>query len=58
MGPAGLQRNAVYLIRPDGYVAVADPQGRGTAITSYFDARKLALHTRGKRPKAQQNATK
>ena len=41
MGRAGLQRNAVYLIRPDGYVALADPEGGATALTSYLDARKL-----------------
>jgi hypothetical protein len=38
---AGLKRNAVYLVRPDGYVALADPAGNATAITSYLDARKL-----------------
>jgi hypothetical protein len=44
MDGAGLQRNAVYLVRPDGYVAVAvaDPEGGATAITSYLDARRLA----------------
>jgi 2-polyprenyl-6-methoxyphenol hydroxylase-like FAD-dependent oxidoreductase len=41
MRRAGLQRNAVYLVRPDGYVALADAEGSGTAITSYLDARKL-----------------
>ncbi|HEY2499556.1 MAG TPA: FAD-dependent monooxygenase [Candidatus Angelobacter sp.] len=41
MGRTGLRRNALYLVRPDGYVAMADPEGRATAITSYFDARKL-----------------
>jgi hypothetical protein len=38
---AGLRRNAVYLVRPDGYVALADPDGRAAPITSYLDARKL-----------------
>jgi hypothetical protein len=42
MGRAGLRRNAVYLVRPDGYVALADSEGRATAITSYLDARELA----------------
>jgi hypothetical protein len=37
----GLRRNAVYLVRPDGYVALADPAGSATAITSYLDAREL-----------------
>ncbi|MGA8030529.1 MAG: FAD-dependent monooxygenase [Bryobacteraceae bacterium] len=41
MNRAGLRRNAVYLVRPDGYVGLADPKGGATAITSYFDARKL-----------------
>ena len=37
----GLRRNAIYLVRPDGYVALADPAGGATAITSYLDAREL-----------------
>jgi len=41
MGRAGLQCNAVYLLRPDGYVALADPAGSATAVRSYLDARKL-----------------
>jgi len=41
MGRAGLRHNAVYLVRPDGYVALADPAGNATAVTSYLDARKL-----------------
>ena len=45
MGRAGLRRNAVYLVRPDGYVALADPEGSATAITSYLDARGLAAVT-------------
>jgi hypothetical protein len=42
MGRAGLRRNAVYLIRPDGYVAFADGDGSGAAMTSYLDARRLS----------------
>jgi len=41
MGRAGLRRNAVYLVRPDGYVALADPAGSAAAVTSYLDARNL-----------------
>ena len=41
MGRAGLMRDAVYLIRPDGHVALADPEGYPQAIASYLDARKL-----------------
>jgi hypothetical protein len=38
---AGLRRNVVYLVRPDGYVALVDPTGQATTITSYLDARQL-----------------
>jgi hypothetical protein len=43
MDRAGLQREAVYLVRPDGYVAmaVADPGGGATAIATYLDARRI-----------------
>jgi 2-polyprenyl-6-methoxyphenol hydroxylase-like FAD-dependent oxidoreductase len=41
MRQTGLRRNAVYLVRPDGYVALADPAGSAAAVTSYLDARKL-----------------
>jgi 2-polyprenyl-6-methoxyphenol hydroxylase-like FAD-dependent oxidoreductase len=32
MGRTGLRRNAVYLVRPDGYVALADREGSATAV--------------------------
>jgi 2-polyprenyl-6-methoxyphenol hydroxylase-like FAD-dependent oxidoreductase len=48
MGRAGLGRDAVYLVRPDGYVALADADSTGDAIRSYLDARKLAAATRSK----------
>jgi 2-polyprenyl-6-methoxyphenol hydroxylase-like FAD-dependent oxidoreductase len=41
MSRAGLRRNAVYLVRPDGYVALADPEGNALAISSYLDMRKI-----------------
>jgi 2-polyprenyl-6-methoxyphenol hydroxylase-like FAD-dependent oxidoreductase len=41
MHQSGLRRNALYLIRPDGYVALANPAASATAVTSYLDARKL-----------------
>jgi 2-polyprenyl-6-methoxyphenol hydroxylase-like FAD-dependent oxidoreductase len=41
MKQAGLQRNAVYLIRPDGYVALANPAANPTTIAAYLDARQL-----------------
>ena len=42
MSRPGLRRNAVYLVRPDGYVALADSRGNASAVISYLDARKLA----------------
>lgn len=38
---AGLRRNAVYLVRPDGYVALVDATGSARMVTSYLDARGL-----------------
>jgi len=37
MGRSGLRRDVVYLVRPDGYVAMVDRQGHAEALTSYFD---------------------
>ena len=36
----GLRRNAIYLVRPDGYVALADPGGSATALESYLNTRE------------------
>jgi hypothetical protein len=46
MGRAGLRRDAVYLVRPDGYVGLVDPEGRAAAVTSYLDARQLTTRRR------------
>ena len=46
MRRAGLQRNALYLVRPDGYVGFAHPSDGVMAMTDYLDARKLAQTTR------------
>jgi 2-polyprenyl-6-methoxyphenol hydroxylase-like FAD-dependent oxidoreductase len=40
---AGLARNAVYLVRPDGYVALADRGGRVWPIIRYFSRRPARL---------------
>jgi hypothetical protein len=42
MSRTGLQRNAVYLVRPDGYVGLAQARGSAKSIIDYLDARKLA----------------
>ena len=34
----GLARNALYLIRPDGYIALTDPTSNPTTLTSYLEA--------------------
>jgi 2-polyprenyl-6-methoxyphenol hydroxylase-like FAD-dependent oxidoreductase len=39
----GLARNAVYLVRPDGYVALADPTARASTLTSYLDAHLIGV---------------
>jgi hypothetical protein len=41
MRRAGLRRYAAYLVRPDGYIALADAAGRAATIASYLDARQL-----------------
>jgi hypothetical protein len=38
---AGLRRDAVYLVRPDGYVGLAAGSGHAQSITSYLDAHGL-----------------
>jgi 2-polyprenyl-6-methoxyphenol hydroxylase-like FAD-dependent oxidoreductase len=38
---AGLERDAVYLIRPDGYVALARAGGAAHALESYLDVRGI-----------------
>jgi 2-polyprenyl-6-methoxyphenol hydroxylase-like FAD-dependent oxidoreductase len=39
MRRTGLRRKALYLIRPDGYVALADPQSDPARLRQYFHAR-------------------
>lgn len=45
MRASGLERGAAYLVRPDGYVGLAEPRGEAAALGAYLDAR--GLHTRG-----------
>lgn len=44
---AGLERDALYLVRPDGYVALADPAADTGALQRYFMARGLRLAAHG-----------
>jgi hypothetical protein len=41
MARAGLQRHAIYLVRPDGYIALADPSASASSIETYLDKRRL-----------------
>jgi 2-polyprenyl-6-methoxyphenol hydroxylase-like FAD-dependent oxidoreductase len=38
---AGLERSALYLVRPDGYVALADRDGNGQGLREYLAEREL-----------------
>jgi hypothetical protein len=42
MQEAGLRRDAVYVVRPDGYVGLVEPEGRATAVAAYLDAWQIA----------------
>ena len=47
MADAGLARDAAYLVRPDGYVALAaQPDGAASRILAYADAHKLVFDPR------------
>jgi len=39
MRRVGLQRSALYLVRPDGYIALADPTADPERLRQYFDKR-------------------
>ena len=38
---AGLARNALYLLRPDGYVGLASPVATSEALARYLTARRI-----------------
>ena len=48
-GRAGLRRDSVYLVRPDGYVGLADPESRAATITEFLDTWKVTPRTGGAR---------
>ena len=43
MGRTGLRRDAVYLVRPDGYIAMVDRDGHVEALTSYLESHQITL---------------
>ena len=40
---SGLVENAVYLIRPDGYIALADPPAKARTLAAYLDTHGLTF---------------
>ena len=42
----GLSRDAVYLVRPEGYVAFADAEPSAKAVAGYLDAREIVTRAR------------
>lgn len=46
MASRSLERNAFYLIRPDGYVGLAGRQDDTVALQSYLNSRQLAVRLR------------
>ena len=43
MGRNGLVRGALYLVRPDGYIALVDPRGDPERLSRYFTYRGLRV---------------
>jgi len=41
---AGLARNATYLVRPDGYVAMAAESDPAKQLVDYFETRGIRVH--------------
>lgn len=41
MDRAGLRRNAVYLLRPDGYIGLVESGSTAGRVASYLDARRI-----------------
>ena len=41
MSRTGLRRNAIFLLRPDGYVALVNSQGSASSVAAYLDEHKL-----------------
>jgi hypothetical protein len=48
MSRAGLRRDALYLVRPDGYVGLVDPEGSPDTLTSYLEKHRLTPRQEGK----------
>jgi 2-polyprenyl-6-methoxyphenol hydroxylase-like FAD-dependent oxidoreductase len=49
-GHAGLTRDAVYLLRPDSYIGLADASGAVETLERYFDEREIAIRPAAMQP--------
>jgi 2-polyprenyl-6-methoxyphenol hydroxylase-like FAD-dependent oxidoreductase len=56
MEATGLSRDAAYLVRPDGYVALCDPGARARTLERYLDAQGLRFGRGPGRPVASELA--
>jgi hypothetical protein len=36
-----MERNALYVVRPDGYIGWADPEARAAKLEHYLDSRGM-----------------
>jgi 2-polyprenyl-6-methoxyphenol hydroxylase-like FAD-dependent oxidoreductase len=52
MERSGLERGAIYLIRPDGYIALADLEGEPERLDHYFRSRGLPTGLRRDQPRS------
>ncbi len=43
---SGLSRDAIYLLRPDSYIALADPTGSAASLEQYFAERRIDVGPR------------
>jgi hypothetical protein len=47
MDRAGLRRNSVYLVRPDGYIGLVESLPATRRVASYLDVRRIAARSTG-----------
>lgn len=43
MRKTGLRQDSLYLVRPDGYIALADPHSKPATVASYLDEHGIVL---------------
>jgi hypothetical protein len=41
MAQRGFRKDAIYLVRPDGHVGLAEPNGDASALERYCDERRI-----------------